>query len=133
MKRFTLFGNRLCFWLLLPWVLGGLFFFPCLACYELGAKEMFGVIVALVFFLWCAFILLAAFLPRRFGWLIYLVTASLSLLSVWYFYDSYFVRGESFSRNPDALHALELYGVHFLIFSVVGIRSAMKQSGNQDH
>ncbi len=127
MKRFTLFGSRLFFWLLLPWVLGGLLFFPYLAYYEFSVKEMFGVVVGLILFLWCVFILLAALLPQRFGWLIYLVTGSLSVASVWYFYDSYFVQGKSFSRNPEALHALELYGVHFLIFSVIGIRAAMRQ------
>jgi hypothetical protein len=132
MKSFTIFGSRLFFWLLLPWVLGGLFFFPYLAYYEFSAKEMFGVVVGLIFSLWCVFILLAAVFPRRFSWLIYLVTGSLSLLSVWYFYDTYFVRGESFSRNPDALHALEVYGVHFLVFSVIGIKLAMKQAGNND-
>ena len=132
MKRFTIFGSRLYFWLLLPWVLGGLFFFPYLAHYEFSVKETVGVVVALIFFLWCVFILLAGASPPRFSWLIYLVTGSLSLLSVWYFYDIYFVRGESFSRNPGAVHALEVYGVHFLIFSIVGIRAFMRQSRSHD-
>jgi hypothetical protein len=132
MKRFTIFGSRLYFLLLLPWVLGGLFFFPYLAHYELSVKEMFGSVVVLILFLWCVFILLAGVFPQRFSWLIYLVTGSLSLISVWYFYDTYFVQGESFRRNADALHALEVYGVHFLIFSIVGIRSALGQPRSYD-
>ncbi len=59
---------------------------------------MFGSIVAVILFLWCVFLVLAALVPRRFGWLIFLITGSISLGSVYYFYDSYLVRGESISH-----------------------------------
>lgn len=131
MKRFTIFGSRLFFWLLLPWVLGGLFFFPYLAYYEISVKEMFGFVVGLILFLWCLFLLLASVMPQRFSWLIYLITGSISLFYMWYFYDSYFVRGESISRNGDAAHGMELYGVHFFIFTVVGLRTLMKLRRNK--
>ena len=125
MKRFTLFGSRLYFWLLIPWVLAGLFFFPYLAHYEFAIHETLGGVVALVLFLWCVFLLLAFTIPWRFGWLIYLITASISLAYGWYFYDTYLVRGESILRNPDAMHGLHLYGIHFLFFTIAGIRSAI--------
>lgn len=127
MKRFTIFGSRLYFWLLLPWMLGGLFFFPYLAYYEISVNEMFGFVVGLILFLWCLFLLLASVMPQRFSWLIYLITGSISLGYFWYFYDSYFVHGESILRNPDAAHGLELYGIHFLIFTAVGIRTLIRQ------
>lgn len=127
MKKFTIFGSRLYFWLLLPWVLLGLFVFPYVAYYEFSVKEMFGFAVGLILFLWCLFLLLASVMPQRFSWLIYLITGSISLFYIWYFYDSYFVHGESLSRKGDAAHGMELYGIHFFIFTVVGFRSLMKQ------
>ena len=124
-KRFTIFGSRLFFWLLLPWAAGGLFIFPWVAYEEHVLKETFGVIVASILWLWCFFLLLMAVMPRQCGWLIYFITGTISLAYFWYFYDVYYVQGQSIFRNADAAHGLELYGLHLLVFTVSGIRALM--------
>jgi len=85
MRRFTIFGSRLLFWLLAPWVAGGLLVFPYMAHYEFSAHEPFGVVVAIILLAWCISLLLMAISPQRFGWLILFISGSISVGYMWYF------------------------------------------------
>jgi hypothetical protein len=65
MERLTVFRSRVLFWLLMPWVGGGLLFFPYLAYSAILARQTSGFVLALLLFLLCLFVTLAAVLPRQ--------------------------------------------------------------------
>ena len=127
MRRFTIFGSRLFFWLLAPWVVGGLVVFPYVAYCEFSAHELFGVVVASILSAWCISILLMAISPQRFGWLILFISGSISAGYMWYFYDTYFVQDKSLFQDPGPVHGLEVYGIHLAIFTISGIRAIIRR------
>jgi hypothetical protein len=65
MERLTVFRSRLFFWLLIPLVVGGVLFFPYLAYCAVLERQTSGFVLALLLFLLCLFIMLAAVLPRQ--------------------------------------------------------------------
>ena len=129
MKRFTIFGSRLLFWLLAPWVIAGAMFFPYLAHQAFLAKETTGVVIAVVLSLCCIFFLMMALSPGRFGWLSIFISGSIALAYVWYFCDIYFIHHQAVKPSLDfaapspfnAILGFLVWGLPSAIFTIRGI------------
>jgi hypothetical protein len=130
MKRFTIFGSRLLFWLLAPWVIAGALFFPYLAYQAFVAKETTGAIIAVVLSLCCIFFLLMAISPSRFAWLSVFIGGSITMAYVWYFCDTYLVHHEAIIPTLDfseptpfnAILGFLVWGLPSLLFTISRIR-----------
>jgi hypothetical protein len=139
-KRFTIFGSRLLFWILAPWVIAGALFFPYLAYQTYLAKETTGIVIAVVLSLCCIFFLLMALSPGRFGWLSIFISGSITAVYIWYFCDTYFVHYQpirpslNFAKpSPfNAILGFLVWGLPAAIFTVRGVRKLIAQKTNRD-
>ena len=139
MKRFTVFGSRLFFWMLAPWIIAGVLFFPYLAYQAFLAKETMGVIIAASLSLCYVSFLLMALSPGRFGWLSVFISGSIAAAYVWYFCDTYFVHHQpvKFSLNfaePTPVNALLgflVWGLPSLLFTIRGIKTLLDKRGRR--
>ena len=140
-KKFTLFGSRLLFWLLAPWVIAGALFFPYLAYQSALTKERLGVIVASILALLCIFILLMAIAPKRFGWLSILVSGSIAGAYLWYFIYTFFIQRQPIKFSWDIAEATPLnailgfcvWGLPSLFLTIRGIRALIDKRKNVGH
>ena len=138
MKRFTIFGSRLLFWLLAPWVIGGALFFPYLTYQELLVHETVGVLIGAVLSLCCIFFLIMSEFPRLW-WLSLFISGSIAGAYVWYFCDTFFVRHQAVKPSLNTAQATPfnailgflVWGLPSTIFTVQGVRTLINK--RRDH
>lgn len=100
MKRFTLFGSRLLFWMLAPWVVASIPVFAFLAYHGFLLKEWVGSAIMSVLLLFCIFGVLMALSPKRFGWLGLIIGGSIGVAFILYFCNTFLLAIHHLSVKP---------------------------------
>ena len=112
MKKFTLFGSRLLFWMLAPWVTACLPLFAFLAYRGFLLKEWVGAAISSVLLLFCIFGVLMALSPKRFGWLGHVISGSLGVVYILYFCEIFFIHYPRTSAKPfNAILGVIVFGL----------------------
>ena len=115
MKRFTLFGSRLLFWMLAPWVIASIPLFAFLAYRGFLLKEWVGFAIVSVLLLFCIFGVLMALSPKRFGWLGLIIIWSIGVAYFLYFCHTFLSASHHLSIKPfNAILGI----IAFAIFSI---------------
>jgi hypothetical protein len=131
MKNFSIFGSRIYFFLLAPWLLLGVLVFSWIAYGQFEEKRLGGLLISVVLAICCLCGLLIGISPRRFGSTVVFVTGSVAAGYIWYFCETYFVQGQVLApsaRRSDATPWNAMLGFIFiglpcLIITVRGIFS----------
>lgn len=131
-RWFTIFGSRVLFILLAPWLLLAVALFGAMTMESLVGEEtqrswLIGGVLTLV----CLSGLLIGVSPRHFGWMIVIITTVIPLAYVWYFYETYFVEGQSLTLTggksdaspANAILGFCFFGIPCLVFTWRRVKS----------
>ena len=139
MKRFTLFGSRILFWLLTPLVVAGIVGFLYLSYLSYLDKRSMGVMCGIGLSLFLLFFLLWSVFPRQFGWMSIFITGSIAGAYIWYFCDTYFVQHQPIKPSDtgapssfNALHGFFEFGLPCLIYTVWRVRALLVKKHHHD-
>ena len=131
MKNFSIFGSRVYFFLLAPWLLLGILVFSVILYGQIEEKRLSGVLISAVLAVCCLCGLLIGISPMRFGWTVIFVTGSVAVGYIWYFCDTYFGEGQALTPSArrseatpwNAMLGFIFIGLPCMIFTVRGILS----------
>src|SRR5262245_31363719 len=129
MRSPQMFGSKVLFWLLAPWLVLGVVVFAGLAVSQVREGKLAAFLVALVLTLCCASGLLMCIFPKHLGWMLLFVTGSVAAGYIWYFCDTFFVQGQPLTPSSrrseatpwNALRGFLFIGLPCLLATVAGI------------
>ncbi|WP_309386859.1 hypothetical protein [Cerasicoccus frondis] len=90
---FRIFGSRVLFFLLAPWLIICIFLFPYIVSVSTPEDRTTAYVIAAVFSACCLAGLLVGIDSKRFGKAIIVITISIPAAYLWYFIDIFFIEG----------------------------------------
>ncbi|WP_269541355.1 hypothetical protein [Cerasicoccus fimbriatus] len=102
---FRIFGSRVLFFMLAPWLIICIFLFPYITTVSTPEDKTAAYLMAVVFSACCLSGLLVGIDSKRFGKAILVITVSVPAAYLWYFIDTFFLEGMELTpsqRKSDA-------------------------------
>jgi len=129
MRSPQMFGSKILFWLLAPWLALGVVVFGSMAVAQVSEGKLAPVLIALVLTLICASALLMCIFPKQLGWMLLCITGSIAFGYIWYFCETYFVEGQPLTPTSgrsgttpwNALRGFLHFGLPCLLATIGGI------------